>query len=347
MGPVRGPSTGRPSVHGIRGPPPPRAGDRHGDGMEPAPVDARLRFRRDLVVRGWSDDELARLTRTASLTRLRRGAYLDGGPPTSAYERHRLVVQATVAQLRRPAVVSHQSAAVLHGLPLWRVPLREVHITRRPPAAAEASRTLRCHVSHLDAEDVVEVAGLPVTSPARTVVDLARGLAFPSAVVTADAALRRPRPHLAALTTPEALRAQIAAAVGLPGSRGAARVVTFADGRSESVGESRSRVVLADLRLVPTTLQLAVRLADGAVVRADFGWEDVGLVGEFDGLVKYGRLLRPGQDAGDAVIAEKLREDAIRDTGRGVVRWCWADLDRPEQLGERVRRARERARRAS
>jgi hypothetical protein len=50
-------------------------------------------------------------------------------------------------------------------------------------------------------------------------------------------------------------------------------------------------------------------------------------VGEFDGKVKYGRLLRPGQELGDAVYAEKLREDAIRAEGCEVVRRTWRDLD--------------------
>jgi len=52
-------------------------------------------------------------------------------------------------------------------------------------------------------------------------------------------------------------------------------------------------------------------------------------IGEFDGRVGYGRLVRPGQSPADAVYEEKLREDAIRDTGRQVVRWTWPELDRP------------------
>ena len=31
------------------------------------------------------------------------------------------------------------------------------------------------------------------------------------------------------------------------------------------------------------------------MARPDFWWEERGLAGEFDGMVKYGRLLRPGQ----------------------------------------------------
>jgi hypothetical protein len=48
-------------------------------------------------------------------------------------------------------------------------------------------------------------------------------------------------------------------------------------------------------------------------------------VAEFDGRMKYGRLLRPGQEAGDAVFDEKRREDAIPDESWGVVRWTWGN----------------------
>jgi hypothetical protein len=56
---------------------------------------------------------------------------------------------------------------------------------------------------------------------------------------------------------------------------------------------------------MPSRLQLEVRSAEGPDLgRADFAWEDARLLGEFDGRVKYGRLLRPGQDPGDAVFQE-------------------------------------------
>ena len=61
------------------------------------------------------------------------------------------------------------------------------------------------------------------------------------------------------------------------------------------------------------------------------GGEDAG---EFDGKVKYGRLLKVGETAGDVVYREKLREDALRDLGWQMVRWTWSDLC------ERTRRAR-------
>jgi predicted transcriptional regulator of viral defense system len=83
---------------------------------------SELLLRRDAIASGRSDGELGRLVRAGQLSRLRRGAYVDQVLPAGTEAVHRLLVEATVAGLRRPAVVSHQSAAVLHGLPLWDAP---------------------------------------------------------------------------------------------------------------------------------------------------------------------------------------------------------------------------------
>jgi hypothetical protein len=91
------------------------------------------------------------------------------------------------------------------------------------------------------------------------------------------------------------------------------------------VGESRSRVAIALAGLPAPTVQWPVRIG-GSTAYTDFGWSQQRTVGEFDGKVKYGRLLKPGQDVGEVVYAEKLREDAIRDEGWQVVRWTWLDL---------------------
>jgi len=72
--------------------------------------------------------------------------------------------------------------------------------------------------------------------------------------------------------------------------------------------------------------------------RVDFGWPDLCTVGEFDGRVKYGRLLRPGQEPGDAVFAEKCREDALREVDLGVARWIWPELDTFAPVVDRIRR---------
>ena len=297
-----------------------------------------LLLRRDALTTGRSDGELARLVRAGELSRLRRGAYVDSVLPPTGAHRHRLLIRATMAGLRRPAVVSHQSAAVLHGLPLWGAPLDRVHVTRRPRAWNDTSAVLRCHVARVRDDEVTGVDGFEVTGPVRTALDLARSLPHEAAVVTLDAAL-----HIGALTQ-GALRERLFDIAGTPGSRSAARAVSAADGRSESVGESRSRVMLHRWKLAPSALQFEVRSGDGDLLgRSDFAWESDRLLGEFDGRTKYGRLLRPGQDPGDVVFAEKRREDAMRDENWGMVRWVWADLQRPDRLAARVRRARERA----
>ncbi|HEV7213071.1 MAG TPA: type IV toxin-antitoxin system AbiEi family antitoxin domain-containing protein [Blastococcus sp.] len=301
---------------------------------DPTSPVADLLLRREAVGGGWSDDELSRLVRAGQLVRLRRGAYVNGLLPDEAAALHRLLIRATVVGLRRPAIVSHQSAAVLLGLPLWDVPLDRVHITRRPRAWTDSSAVLCCHVARIRDDEIVEVDGLRVTDPTRTALDLARTLPHEAAVVALDAALHE------GLLALETLRTRLFDSAGVPGSRSAARAVKFADSRSESVGESRSRVILQRWKLAPSALQFEVRSADGSfVARSDFAWEQQRVVGEFDGRVKYGRLLRPGQDAGDAVYQEKRREDAIRDEGWGVIRWGWADLRRADHVAARVRRA--------
>jgi hypothetical protein len=297
-----------------------------------------LHLRRTAVVSGWSDDELGRMVRAGELERLRRGAYVAGTLPDDVAAVHRLLVRATLAGLRRPAVVSHQSAAVLHGLPLWDVPLDRVHVTR-PGGWNDDGRVLRVHVARLRDDEVSVVDGIEVTDPVRTALDLAHSVRHEAAVVVLDAALHQKQLSVADL------RARLLDIVGTPGSRSAARAVAFADGRSESVGESRSRVIMHRWGLAPSALQFEVTGQDGRFVgRTDFAWEERRLVGEFDGRIKYGRLLRPGQSPGDAVFEEKRREDEIRDEGWGVLRWVWGELAVPHRFAGRVRRSLERRR---
>lgn len=71
--------------------------------------------------------------------------------------------------------------------------------------------------------------------------------------------------------------------------------------------------------------------------RTDFAWPEQGLVAEFDGRVKYGRLLLPGQAPGEVVFAEKVREDAIRAAGWTVRRWYWDDLKNFAPTAARIR----------
>jgi hypothetical protein len=242
---------------------------------------------------GLTDDEIRRRRRQGGWSALHRGAYLMGSQPPGRRQRHLLTVRATLAGLRVPAVVSHGSAAALHGLPLRGVPLRQVHVTRQPPARSADERRLRSQVARLGPDDVVMVGTTAVTSLARTVVDLARALPFPAALAVADAALAN------GSTSTDELTAVLTAGRGTRGTRSARRVVQAADGRSESVGESRSRALMIDVGLVLPDLQVEVRRPDGLLVgRSDFGWRAHRLLGEFDGPVEYGAVATTGPGAG-------------------------------------------------
>jgi very-short-patch-repair endonuclease len=79
---------------------------------------------------------------------------------------------------------------------------------------------------------------------------------------------------------------------------------------------------------------------DGRTYRLDFAWPELKVWVEVDGRAKYGRWLRPGESPTDAVLREKLREDAIREaTGWICIRVTWADLADPVRLERRLRRA--------
>lgn len=280
-----------------------------------------VEFYRDLLGRGWTEHELAALRRRGELDRLRRGAYAST-PATHGVARHALVTAATMRELASDAVVSGPSAAVLHRLPLWRVSLERVHVSRPRRSGGRKGRLVHVHPAPLDEDEIVMVGGLRVTSVARTVVDVARWLPFEQAVVVADHALHHHQVGRRLLV------GALARAAHRPGNAAARRVIDFADAGSESVGESRSRVAIARARLPPPRTQWPVHDAKGTVIAyTDFGWPDHGSVGEFDGLAKYQELLRPGESAADAVVREKLREDRVRDQHLRVGRWIWSDLD--------------------
>jgi hypothetical protein len=290
---------------------------------------AGLWQRTDLVAGGYTAREVDLLLRRRRLAAVRRGAYVEAEDERLGAEaaRHALLAHATAPRLHPESVFSHVSAAVLHGLPPWDVPLERVHATRARRSGARRSGVVLLHAAALLPEEIVTVDGLAVTSVPRTVVDLARSVGFDRAVAMADAALRREDIDRALLV--EAL----GRAARRPGLATARRVVAFADGGAESVGESRSRIALARAGVPVPTLQHEVWSADGVCLgRVDFWWPKRRTIGEFDGRVKYGRLLRPGESAGDAVFAEKRREDALRDVGFQVVRWGWSELDRFDDI---------------
>ena len=264
---------------------------------------------------------------------VRRGVWIDDAvwsalDPT---QRHAAFVHAT-ALLRRldePVVCAVEAAAAVWGLPRiepWPGFVRH-HVTER---RVRGSILLR---PSLGAEvQPVERQGLLVTPVARTVVDLARTGSLFTAVAASDHALRH------GLCSVEELAAEVASIP--PGGAGrvrAALVRDLSDPLSMSPGESLSRVQMFRLNLPRPVLQHPLADEHGLIGVVDFWWE--GVVGEFDGRVKY--RVPEGASAEEAAAilwAEKKREDRLRPQA-AVARWVWVDALHSQRLSTILARA--------
>ena len=279
--------------------------------------------RSDLVTGGSNERAIDADYRSGRLHRIRPGRYVPAAAWMAAGpdDQHRLRAAEIGAAIAGRAVISHQSAALLHRLELPPVDLPRVHITWPGSAGRRGTANIHPHRGALDDTDVVFVGGLLITSETRTLFDVARSTPPAVGISAADSALRR------GTVTRADMVALLARTMKIRGHGRAARVFQFADGRAESVGESITRLRLAQLGVPDPELQVV--LADASyrgAVRVDLEVIPFRTVIEFDGRVKYGRFLRTGQSAGDAVFAEKRREDAIRSTGRECVRIVWDEL---------------------
>lgn len=283
---------------------------------------------------GYSRDEIARALQRGEWTRLRHGVYIEQAAYAAASpgpERHRLLVQAHLLKHGPGTVASHRSAASLLGLALLREP-DGVDLTR-PDARCRSGNLLGVHQSPLSATQMqTDSHGVATTSVARTVLDLARTLSFRQGVVVADSALHQK------LTDTPSLAAELELARQWPGSPNAGRVVAAADARSESPGESLARLDLHALGYTSVQPQLEVQGLSGKWYRGDLVIEELGVIVEFDGKVKYQDTF--GRTAEQVREAQAFREDDLRHVGWGFARLVWADLGVLHRIERKVQAAR-------
>ncbi|NHA69405.1 type IV toxin-antitoxin system AbiEi family antitoxin domain-containing protein [Phycicoccus flavus] len=279
---------------------------------------------------GVDDPALRRLRRAGAVVRVRRDAYVLGGAWCAAGPEARLRLRTRAILLTRPGdVASHESALALHALPLLGPPLGaplDVVDVLADVGRTRLSAGLRPHPR----------AGLDhVVADGYRCVPVNIGLAQ---VVLRSGPTAGLVPLDAALHGGLASRAGVAEAFDVLATPGAGRrraddALRRCSALAESPGETLTRLALVDAGL-EVRPQVAVHGDDGQLVgRVDL------LVGErvvveFDGAVKYA-----GAQGRDALVAEKHREDALRELGYVVVRVTWADLLRPELVVARVRRA--------
>lgn len=294
--------------------------------------------RRELELIGTPDSSIRRALRSGTLVRVCAGAYADASAWSELDDmaRHRIRVLATAERLTTTPVFSHFAAAALWGIRIlgaWPT-LVDVRLERATGGRSDGGLKRRC--IGLEGVQVVELDGLTVTSPAQAVVDLARVLPFPDAVVVMDSALHHRRPSKSRATQEE-IAQHVAAAEGRHGFRRAAVAAEFATPLSDSVEESHSRVQIHRLGFPKPELQRRFMLSDGSEALTDFFWRDFEHVGECDGRTKY---FDPGLSGGrspqQVILDEKARENEIRRQVRMFSRWEPKELYAPQRFYDRL-----------
>ena len=251
----------------------------------------------DANLLGFDAYALRQLVKAGTLHRLIRGWYAVRPPGAarppwegatdfeSARLEHRLLAIALLRAFEGRVVASHQSALVLHDCRLWRTDLSLAHVGR---VAGDHTRHRPRAVIHPAAPlpSVLTKDGLVTVPVAIAVVQL--GLYPPElsahrrpfeSLVAADGALHD------GLITPEQLEEAVELHAGHPGIHQVRRHLAHAEGRHESVGETRLAAVMRGLGL-RFTAQVWVS-ASGQRWRVDFMLDDEPVIIEFDGLVKY------------------------------------------------------------
>lgn len=222
-------------------------------------------------------------------------------------------LMAAVLACGEGAVLSHRSAAEL-----WRIGPRSTFIDatvgkrRRRPGIV-------VHRAPIRPEERTMLHGIPVTTPARTIVDLAD-------VLTRRGLERR-------IDEAEYLRLDLTGLEPLPGRRGAGTLARLL--AEHSAGSTRTRSDLEEtfLKLCEThhlTRPETNEQVDGHEV--DFLWRDARLVAEVDGAQAH-RTRR-------AFEADRRRDAELTAAGYRVMRFTHRRLRRePEAVADQLRRA--------
>jgi hypothetical protein len=234
---------------------------------------------------------------------------------------HALRVAAALARNGRYCGASHQSAALLHNIALIADRVADVTVTNWSGGRRGHRHGVHTYANAMPAAHITRKFGLPATTPARTVVDLARSLTFADGVVAADSALHQ------GLTTAVELWHVAGECRFRRGGDRANRVANFANGLAESPLESLARVVFDEGALPPPELQVRITgAADEFIGRVDFLWRKYKLIVEVDGSAKYDLDPRRAR-------AELWRDKALRRAGYEVIHFSWAEITtQPEEV---------------
>lgn len=264
----------------------------------------------DLLATGHSYQRIRKLCVQGELYKIRQGVFI---PATTWHGLmpwdQQLARVLAWSKVDPDAVFSHTSAAQLLGLAVSHTSnLVHVYATQNSRSHAQG---IQKHYLLTPGTQLHSVATyLTTTAPLATVLDCARTLPLTDAVVLADSALLHRYVSLTELT--ENLRTAI--------GRNCRNMKTVADlisDKSESPGESRTRLLLKEMNL--DFEEQVEFVLDGSRYRCDFVLWEYRVIVEFDG-----RLKLTDFGASDHVLErERYREKALQNVGWVVFRVDW------------------------
>ena len=224
-------------------------------------------------------------------------------------------------------VLSHETAGLAWGLPVLQ-PRPGPHVLLDPGSTSYRAGIV-VHRGVLVDGDVQLHDGVPVTSPTRTVLDLARCLPLGEAVAVADAALRL------GLTSRAALLDRAELFVG-PGSAAARRTAFLSTHRAASPFESLARIALVEARLEPISVQFCL-FEDGHPY--DLALPSAGVLIECDGREFHQSEDAFGDDVrhGNASVGTRVAAGPLH--GWALVRLLWGHVWPDSALAVRLVRA--------
>jgi hypothetical protein len=174
----------------------------------------------------------------------------------------------------RNAVVAGRSAAAMLGAD-WittDTPVDLIHGNRNVPPR------ITTHADRITDDQVISIDHIPVTSPARTALDLGCWYPLSRAVAYLDALARATR------FDPDEAADLAARYPGRRGIRGARRALSLLDGGAQSPKETWLRLLLIDAGLPRPATQIPVHDWAGSLVAyLDMGWPDLMVAVEYDG----------------------------------------------------------------
>lgn len=248
---------------------------------------------------------ITKRVRAGTLHRVHRGVYAVGHDRLSERGRY----TAAVLAAGKGAALAGLSAASLWKA--WRRPVREIHVIA--PRGRHTQPGFRLHTTrHLDERDVTELDGIPVTTLARTLVDLTDVLtAHQLANVIHEAAYHE-------LFDRKETREAMTRAQGRPNLERLEQALKANGAGTRSALEDRFLSLIAGLPqpLVNTKIE---------GIEVDFAWP--GLVVELDG---------PGHARPRTQQDDARRDAKLKAAGYAVTRVTREDLDRPAELLDRL-----------